>query len=234
MRFWEDLETRRMMTTTWSGPVVNPAQFGAKYDGKTNDSAAIQAAINSLPASGGTVLISGVSALAGTGIHITGRNNVRLTAAAAGDGFILTGTFNTSWTQGITSLGYSAVAVKDSSNCSIDALTINGGGKAAPLIGFVEDSYVTCANNMLNNVGSANGAVVATGNSHNTYTGNTIKNTAAGTRGLWIGNCHASEVEQNPTISFNTISYCGATGIGTQSSGPLIMNNNVQFCQGAA
>ena len=38
-----------------SGPVVSVAQFGAVGDGKTNDTAAIQAALNYVEAHGGTL-----------------------------------------------------------------------------------------------------------------------------------------------------------------------------------
>ena len=77
MRMFETLETRRMMTasmptTVGLGPVVNPVSFGAKYNGTTDDAPAIQAAINSLPRTGGTVLISGMAAVGKEGINLIG------------------------------------------------------------------------------------------------------------------------------------------------------------------
>ncbi len=220
MQYVQPLEDRRLMSgVVGTGPVLDPRQFGDKYNGHTDDSAAIQAAINALPASGGTVMISGVAAVAGNGISLIGKTNVRVTAAAPGDGFILTGTFSTVWTQNVSSLGKGALVVKNSTNCSIDGLTINGNGEGADLLGFWGDTNTTCANNKLTNVGTTNAAIAGTGNSHDSYTGNTINQTAYGTVGIGLGNGHTGEEEMYPTISNNNISYCGGTGISTMSYG---------------
>lgn len=229
----EILERRTMMSgTAFAGPVVDPRQFGAVYNGHTDDSAAIQAAINSLPASGGTVSISGVSALA-AGIHLIGRTNVRVTAAAPGDGFTLTGV--PSQARNPLQFGFfgeGSIVVSRCNGCQVDGLAISANNQHVSPIALGQNAKTNVLNNVIKNTGGV-AAIYAVGNTGDSYSGNTIVGSTNYARGLWIGNGYAGASETYPIISNNNISNLAATGIGTISFGATISGNVVMHCAGA-
>lgn len=61
--------------------LVNVASFGAAGDGITNDAAAIQAAINAIPASGGTLYFPPGDYICGSGWTLTDRRSIRVLGA---------------------------------------------------------------------------------------------------------------------------------------------------------
>jgi len=67
-----------------NGAPVNVLDYGAVGDGVTNDAAAIQAAVNALPASGGSLEFpSGATFVIGTPINFTGKSNFTVTGFGA-------------------------------------------------------------------------------------------------------------------------------------------------------
>ncbi len=234
MNMIEHLEERRLMSAViGAGPTLDPRSFGAKYDGHTDDSKAIQAAINALPASGGTVRLSGYSAVGAGGICLSGRTNVRLTAAAAGDGFIITGVPDpyANYSQN-GAFELATIAMANCHSCEVDGLTINANNKAVNPIGVAYSNNVVIANNTILHSGFT-AAVYAVGNTGDTYSGNTITYSTNYSRGLWIGNCHTGEIETNPIITNNYISWMSWTAIGTMSSGATITGNTLTHNAGS-
>ena len=65
------------------GPWITPEAYGAKGDGVTDDTVAIQAAVDGLPSTGGTVMFSAKLYAIGTTVHID-KVNVSLVGQAVG------------------------------------------------------------------------------------------------------------------------------------------------------
>ncbi len=234
MKDIEQLEDRRLMSAViGAGPTLDPRWFGAKDDGHTDDSTAIQAAINALPATGGTVMLSGYSAVGAGGICLSGRTNVRLTAAAPGDGFIITGVPdpNANYSQN-GAFELATIAMANCHSCEVDGLTINANNEAVNPIGVAYSANVVIANDVILHSGFT-AAVYAVGNTGDTYSGNTITYSTNYSRGLWIGNAHVGEIETNPVITNNSISWMSWTAIGTMSSGATISGNTLTYNAGS-
>ncbi len=121
---------------SYENNAVNVKWFGAKGDGQTDDTAAIQAAIDALPATGGTVTIPGGTYLISktlqvgngdAGEKVSTQNAVKL--IGMGSGFADMGTASTSV---VAAAAMDSVIVVNGriSDVEIAGLNINGNGKA--------------------------------------------------------------------------------------------------------
>jgi hypothetical protein len=205
--------------------------FGARCDG-SDDSGAVQAALNSVP-NGGTVVISCSAGIGGSGIVLANKSNVTVTASSSGAGFRALGRTS----LGIAGFGPVLFRVANCSGCVIKDLTIDNQNVGVAGIGFD-----ACSNSTIQNVSIFNtslptqAAIVASGGNGNSYIGNTIrfgqKGSNDGVRGMWIGN-GGSQTELNATIANNTVSDMGATGIATHVNNATIRDNMVTNSAGA-
>jgi parallel beta-helix repeat protein len=212
---------------------VDIKSYGARCNG-SDDSGAVQAAINAIPSSGGTVVVSCQAGIGSAGLRLSGKSNVTITGSGGSAGFrALAPT-----TQGAQGFGPVMFLIQMCSSCVVRDLVIEGGMVGVAPLGFDRCSNTVAQNITLSNVAyPANAAIVAVGNTGNSYLGNTVNTTTAsssdGTRGMWIGNTGDSQTEWNPTISNNTLNNIGATGIVGHSVGALINNNLVTNTKGA-
>ncbi len=205
--------------------------FGARCDG-SDDSAAIQAALNAIP-NGGTVTIPCSAGIGSRGIVLANKSNVTVAGVGAGSGFLALATTS----LGVGGFGPVLFKVSACSNCVIKDLTIDNRNLAVVGVGFEICSGSTLQNVSVSNTGyPANAAIVASGGNGNSFLGNTVQFTQKvsndGTRGMWIGN-GGSQTEQNVTIANNTVSNVGATGIATHVNNANIRNNLVTNAAGA-
>jgi parallel beta-helix repeat protein len=212
---------------------VDIKTYGARCNG-SDDSGAVQAAINAIPTSGGTVLISCQAGIGPSGIVLTNKSNVTVAGSVAGAGFKTLGVPN----QGAQGFGPVMFLVQYCTNCVIRDLVIDDAMMGVDAIGFDRCNGTTAQNIAVSNVAyPANAGIVAVGNTGNSYIGNSVTNTTAsptdGTRGMWIGNTGSTQTEFNATISNNTLSNIAATGIAAHVISAMISNNTVTNTQGA-
>jgi parallel beta-helix repeat protein len=210
---------------------IDIRSFGARCDG-SDDSGAIQAALNSVPSTGGTVVVSCSAGIGGSGLMLANKSNVTVTGSGSGAGF------RTLARTGLAAGGFGPVlfVVQNCTNCVIKDLTIDNRNIAVAGVGFDRCTRSTLQNVSVSNTGYANAAIVATGGNGNSYIGNTVRTTAQvsgdGARGMWIGN-GGSQTEVNATIANNTVSDAGATGIATHVNNAIIRDNLVTNVAGA-
>jgi parallel beta-helix repeat protein len=205
--------------------------FGARCDG-SDDSAAVQAAINATP-SGGTVTISCAAAIGPSGIVLADKNSVTVTGSGGSSG--LRALAATRQSAG----GFSSVlfVVRNCANCVVKDLAIDNANVGAVGVGFDRCTGSTLQNVSVSNTGyPASAAIVATGGSGNQFLGNSVRSTGRistdGTRGMWIGN-GGTQTEQNATIANNTVTDTGATGIAAHVNNTAISENLVVNAYGA-
>lgn len=210
---------------------VDIRSFGARCDG-SDDSGAIQAAINSVPSSGGTVLVSCSAGIGGAGITLADKSNVTIAGSGSGAGFRALAR------TGLSTGGFGPVlfVARNCTNCVIKDLVIDNRNIAVAGVGFDRCTRSTLQNVSVSNTGYANAAIVASGGNGNSYIGNTVQTTAQvtgdGARGMWIGN-GGSQTELNATIANNTVNAAGATGIATHVNNAIIRDNLVTNVAGA-
>ncbi len=101
----------------------NVRTYGATGDGVTNDSAAIQAAINALPSGGGTVFFPPGNYLIGTAITLTG--DIKVQGSGIGATFFLVTTGISMFTVGDTELTMSDFSVTGNNTAAQAFLTLS-------------------------------------------------------------------------------------------------------------
>lgn len=212
---------------------IDVRSFGATCAGTLDDGPAVQAAVNALPASGGTVIIPCVVGVGPAGIAVEAKRGVVLRGEGAGSGFRALAVTS----RNLGGFGASLLVLRQCTDCQVRDLTIDGRGLGVNLIGLDHNSNASIEDNRLSNVGYANAAVAAIGNRKNRYVRNEITNTGKtatdGTRGMWIGNLGEGEAESEPYIAFNTLRQISATGIVTVATAPVVTGNLVENTLGA-
>ncbi|MEO7653027.1 MAG: hypothetical protein ABIZ80_21405, partial [Bryobacteraceae bacterium] len=111
---------------------VDIRAFGAACDGFTDDRAAVQAAIDSLPVTGGSIVVPCRAAIAAPGISLRTKSNVTVRGLAAGNGFK-----SLSYgTQGVIGFGPVLFVVAGCTSCTIKDLEFDGAGLNGVPLGF--------------------------------------------------------------------------------------------------
>lgn len=221
--------TRIVCAASYSVSVV-AAPYNAQCNGTTDDSAAIQAAINSVPASGGTVLfpLPTLCGIGAAGLSVAPRSNVTLRGGVQGSGLkalaappALAG----------TAFGPTMVQVTSCKNCLVSGLTFDGGGFTTNLLGITWSRDTIVQDSTFRNAGG-NAAMVAAGNTYNSYSANTVSSLVNLCRGFWIGNASAREYESYPTIRDNTITLATHTAIALLAYGADVRGNTLTHLGG--
>lgn len=173
--------------------------------------------------------IRGVASINTAGLRILNRNSVKVTSSTGG-GFKAIGT-------GLYSTPYSSLLYAEGvTDCSFESLRFDGNGKNAQAL-FVNKSLRplirSCEAWNIQNIlggGAPYAAIKADActdpeisfcNVHDTGG----KDNDSGVRGIWCG--VGGEYSIRPKIHNNTAMNTGHTGIVTESSGPIVINNTV-------
>jgi parallel beta-helix repeat protein len=196
----------------------NARDFGAVCDGINDDALAIQAAIASASANGGTVVLPGICGVGAAGINIKS-DNVVLQGQGQGAGLKVLAPGPVFSVFGPTTVQFSGCT-----NCHAQNLLIDGNGVSSNAIGLKETKLSGVTNTNIVNAGYL-GAVVAVNNSGNSYAYNSVTRGVGVARGLWIGNAAADQMESNATVTNNQVSQMGATGIVCTCLNSRVDNN---------
>lgn len=199
---------------------VTAPPYSATCNGTTDDAAVIQAAIDTLPSTGGTVTFpSGqLCGVGSAGLLVQSGHTVILEGLGVGAGV-------KALAPGVSFGGYGPTLVRllGCADCEVRHLTFAGNGQATNLLGVGDSARVKVVDNHFTN-NDYNGALVSYGNMDNLYAFNTTDGLLGTTRALWIGNTNPGEVEINATIADNTIVAVAGTGIVVVGSGQVLRN----------
>jgi parallel beta-helix repeat protein len=187
--------------------------FGAVGDGSTNDTAAIQQAIDSgartiCGTPGKVYLIDGMHLDALTGVRLVG-NGAALKFASIAAQVGGTG-------------GSAQILLSSCVSCEISGWEIDGNGMASNAIAAIGCADLKIADNEIRSCGAL-ALVFVTGGVRTQILRNKGRNGLG--RGFWIGNYTAAEIETDASVKDNTVYANGASGIIVASVGGAISGN---------
>jgi hypothetical protein len=209
---------------------VDIRSFGVACNGATDDSPAFQAALNSLPSSGGAILRIPCQMSLRSGVRLSGKSDVTISGSAQGAGFKALSRSG----AGMGPFGPLMLVLDRCNRCAVENLTIDIANHAVGAIGVISSTEARISNNTIHNTGDmAGGAVTGSGNTRTQYIGNTILGTTGNARGMWIGNHWEETLDRYPQIVNNTIRNANATGIALHTVGATISRNSVEYSKGA-
>jgi parallel beta-helix repeat protein len=207
--------------------VVSVKDFGATGDGVTDDAAAIQAAVNAATANQTIYFPPGTYAVGASGIAVTNKTGVTL----LGDGAIILITAISTLT---TNLGVATIRLSGCTRSGIRGLEINGNSIASSAIGFSActecfvDKATVYASGVNGQITSSNGGV------RNEFTDNIVHSARLpSSRGLWLGNLNASDMETDVFVFGNTVRNNPASGIVVTSNGGRVIGNHCRTNEGS-
>lgn len=203
-------------------PWVDVTAFGAAINGSTDDSTAFANAIASLPTTGGTILVSGQAGIGSSGILISNKSNIHIVGLGPKAGIkSLANGGNTILTAGVATL-----AIKSSTNCSVEGLYIDMNSTTNIAVGIASSQDCVIKDNTVVSSGGLL-AVGSWGGSRNKIINNNISAGVNSSRGIWVGNTQSGEMENDATIYGNIIKNMPATGINFAGTNALIQLNTV-------
>lgn len=222
------------------GAEINVRDHGAKCNGASDDTAAVQKALNALPAEGGVVVVPGLCAVGAPGILIENRAKIVLKGAGENAGFKHLSTTKLH-TQ---TFGPAMILFRQCEGCSVENLKVDGNNVGVASFGF--DRCTDCAvrNCRVENVAyPANAAMIGDGNTRMRIEGCFIGKTGTGeftkpdgtkvpdaTRGIWFGNAAKGTGESDLYVGKCTFRNTAATSIASHASGATITENLVEDC----
>jgi parallel beta-helix repeat protein len=213
--------------------MLDVINFGATCDGVTDDSVALQSALDAIPSTG-TLLITCQLGIGSAGVRLVNKSNV--TIKGSGENARIRSLAPT----GQTVQGFDPVlfVVRACANCVVRDLEFDGNNVRVIPLGLDRCQDTQVQRNYIHDVSVVSGgALVAAGNWRNRYRGNVIANTAddpvSATRGMWIGNVGPAENEFYPDVSYNSLVNIGATGIALHAVGANVSGNTVENARGA-
>ena len=207
---------------------VSVKDFGATGNGTTDDTAAIQAAINAFSSNATIYFPTGTYAINANGMQIASKNNVRLVGQEGATIKYLANQTH-SWFSGTDHV---AILFTSCTNSSIENLIVNPNYFTGIAIGL--DSCTKCSikGNTVSGV-DAFGQVITINGSYNNLIDNYIYSSdGSATRGIIVGNLNVGQMENNCYVSGNTVTNNSATGIGLACHSSIITNNNASYNQG--
>jgi parallel beta-helix repeat protein len=215
-----------------AGKQFDVLALGAACDGRTDDSARVQAAVDRLRP-GDILLVPCRAGIGRAGLALRDRRNVTIRGTDGGG-------FKALAPAGLASQGFSPVMmlVQNCADCVVESLYFEMNRLPQAAIGLDRCDRTTLRGNTVADTGyPANAAIVATANRQNSYLSNRVLRTGSdsqdGARGMWIGNGNDSREEFQPTVSQNQVEAAGATGIVVHARGAVVSNNTVARSKGA-
>lgn len=207
--------------------LVNVKDFGATGDGVTDDAAAIQAAID---ANDGKMLFfpSGTYLIGAAGLNVTSKTGMVL----FGSGTIKTGDAAGVGNKAHT-LGPSGLLFASSTRCGVTGLKFDVNAKAQGGVGFKD--CVDCFIDGCEVTGSAGGSgqIVSAGSTRTRVSNNKVHTSTAATRGIWLGNVSAAEMDDDILVTGNHVYGNDATAIVCTSVGGSVIGNRCYTNQGS-
>lgn len=205
---------------------VSVKDFGAVGDGVTNDAAAIQLAVNAATANQTVYFPPGTYAVGSAGIAVTSKTGVTL----LGDGAIIKITDISLLT---TALGAATIRLSGCTRSGVRGLEIDGNSIASSGIGLTGctecfvDGVTVYSSGVNGQITSAGGGL------RNEFTNNTVYSAIGTSRGLWLGNVNATDMETDIYIASNIVRNNPASGIVVSSVGGRVIGNHCLTNEGS-
>jgi parallel beta-helix repeat protein len=200
--------------------VLFVANFGAVGNGTTDDTAAIQSAINALGNNGVLQFQAGKTyAVSGTGLLISGLTNACIDfnncgIKALANSLQVTGNYLT------------CVRLKNCIRCVIKHGSFDGGGYSGAFIGLDTCTDTLVLGNVSTNAAGGGGQFVSIAGLRNIWESNEALNSAASPiRGFWLGGTNAGQGETDLIVRFNKAIRNGATGFSVGGDGLQVIGN---------
>lgn len=199
--------------------VVSVKDFGAVGDGVTDDAAAIQLAVNAATANQIVYFPAGTYVVGAAGIAVTNKTGVTL----LGDGAIIKITAISSLT---TALGAATIRLSGCTRSGVRGLEINGNNVASTGVGLTGCTECFVDGVTVYSCGVSGQISSAGGGLRNEFTNNTVYSAAGTSRGLWLGNVNAVDMETDIYIAGNIVRNNPASGIVVSSVGGRVIGNH--------
>jgi parallel beta-helix repeat protein len=206
--------------------IISVKDFGAVGDGATNDAAAIQAAINAASNNQTVLFPAGTYAVGSAGLLMSAKTDVTLLGQDAKIKLTAPATQ--------TVLGSVTSIVLDSCTRSgIQNLEVDGNFIATQGIGLKACAECFVDNNTVYSCGISGQVVASGGGVRNRFTNNIVYSGIGASRGMWLGNVNATDMETDIYISGNIVRNNPASGIVVSSNGGRVIGNHARTNEGS-